>query len=398
MYRKICNNGFTSDLWVQPVNDNEASLLRNDERLIIEPDEVANKKLRLDSSDRVKKRKVAILLGYLGKNYFGMQRNPGMKTIEEDLIQALLKAKLINDEAFEIIQTIQFQRAARTDKGVSAARQVVSLKLPEHGNKDDINSFLPDEIRVFGIKRVTKGFNSKTKCDARTYEYIVPTFAFAPDSLCPNLSKENFDIDEKVEALSTIDGQPFFEYRVSPEIINRVNSVLKLYEGTHNFHNFTSKIKPLDPSASRYIMSFSCSEPFVSRDMEFVTLKVKGQSFILHQIRKMVALAIAVVRNLAPEETVTAAFQQERMDVPVAPSLGLVLNQVHYDKYDKRYGTDGIHEVLEWRELDDEVVKFKEEYILKYIFETERNENSMLKWLATLPLHSYSTREEHGNS
>ncbi|XP_012268603.2 pseudouridylate synthase 1 homolog isoform X3 [Athalia rosae] len=384
--------------FVPAVNDNEASLLRNDERLIIEPDEVANKKLRLDSSDRVKKRKVAILLGYLGKNYFGMQRNPGMKTIEEDLIQALLKAKLINDEAFEIIQTIQFQRAARTDKGVSAARQVVSLKLPEHGNKDDINSFLPDEIRVFGIKRVTKGFNSKTKCDARTYEYIVPTFAFAPDSLCPNLSKENFDIDEKVEALSTIDGQPFFEYRVSPEIINRVNSVLKLYEGTHNFHNFTSKIKPLDPSASRYIMSFSCSEPFVSRDMEFVTLKVKGQSFILHQIRKMVALAIAVVRNLAPEETVTAAFQQERMDVPVAPSLGLVLNQVHYDKYDKRYGTDGIHEVLEWRELDDEVVKFKEEYILKYIFETERNENSMLKWLATLPLHSYSTREEHGNS
>lgn len=59
-------------------------------------------------------------------------RNPEMKTIEEDLLTALLKAKLITDEAFAQVQTIQFQRAARTDKGVSAARQVVSLKLREY--------------------------------------------------------------------------------------------------------------------------------------------------------------------------------------------------------------------------------------------------------------------------
>jgi len=31
-----------------------------------------------------------------------------------------------------------------------------------------------------GIKRVTKGFDSKNYCDSRTYCYITPTFAFAP--------------------------------------------------------------------------------------------------------------------------------------------------------------------------------------------------------------------------
>lgn len=115
------------------VDENEAIILppENNKRLIEEPpEEVENKKQKV-FVDRIKKKKVVMLLGYLGKNYYGMQRNPGMKTIEEDLIQALLKAKLINDEAFETIQTIQFQRAARTDKGVSAARQVVSLKLRE---------------------------------------------------------------------------------------------------------------------------------------------------------------------------------------------------------------------------------------------------------------------------
>lgn len=58
-------------------------------------------------------------------------RNPGTKTIEEDLLTALLKANFITEEAFSTPQLIQFQRAARTDKGVSAVRQVVSIKLRE---------------------------------------------------------------------------------------------------------------------------------------------------------------------------------------------------------------------------------------------------------------------------
>lgn len=87
------------------------------------------KRTCLNPEERIKRKKVCLLLGYSGVNYFGMQRNPEMKTIEEDLLTALLKNKWINEEHFKQAQTIQFQRAARTDKGVSAARQCVSLKL-----------------------------------------------------------------------------------------------------------------------------------------------------------------------------------------------------------------------------------------------------------------------------
>lgn len=77
-------------------------------------------------------------------------------------------------------QQMAFQRASRTDKGVSAAAQVVSLKMLM---VDDairkINSYLPEAIRVYGHFRVTKGFNSKTACDARSYQYLLPTYAFA---------------------------------------------------------------------------------------------------------------------------------------------------------------------------------------------------------------------------
>lgn len=56
-------------------------------------------------------------------------RNYGHKTIEEDLLTALFKANLITQESYDQAQTMQFQRAARTDKGVSAVRQIVSLKM-----------------------------------------------------------------------------------------------------------------------------------------------------------------------------------------------------------------------------------------------------------------------------
>ena len=78
---------------------------------------------------RIKKKKVAMLLSYCGAGYLGMQINHGFKTIEEDLFQAFIKLGIMDEESYKFPQTIQFQRAARTDKGVSASRQIISLKM-----------------------------------------------------------------------------------------------------------------------------------------------------------------------------------------------------------------------------------------------------------------------------
>ncbi len=56
-------------------------------------------------------------------------RNPGVLTIEEELLQALAKAEAIPDNLKGSPGKLLFQRCARTDKGVSAARQAVSLKI-----------------------------------------------------------------------------------------------------------------------------------------------------------------------------------------------------------------------------------------------------------------------------
>ena len=39
----------------------------------------------------------------------------------------------------------------------------------------------------------------------------------------------------------------------------RLSNILADYQGTHNFHNFTVRMSPTDPSAKRYILNFSCA-------------------------------------------------------------------------------------------------------------------------------------------
>lgn len=119
---------------------------------------------------------------------------------------------------------------------------------------------------------------------------------------------------------------------------------------------------------------------------------------MLHQIRKMIGLTIALIKGHASEDIFQKAFTAEEVNIPKAPGLGLVLDFVHYDKYNRRYGEDGIHETLEWKELDDQIETFKEKYIYPTIVETEIKESSMSNWLQKLWGHSYDFTEDERNN
>lgn len=235
---------------------------------------------------------------------------------------------------------------------------------------DKLNADLPSDIRVFGLKRVTKGFNAKDKCNARTYSYTLPTLSFAPFK-------------------SPVDSKT---YRVDEATLAKVNETLKNFVGTHNFHNFTSRKGSDDPSANRYIYDFQCNEPFIVDDVEFCVITVKGQSFMLHQIRKMIGLTLAIVRGITPSETIERSFTEIRLDIPMAPGLGLVLDQVHYDGYNNRYGDDGTHEQLLWDDEEPSIKEFRDKFIHPAITETEIKQKPMVKWLSTLPFHTYDER------
>ena len=221
-------------------------------------------------SGRIKKRKVSIFLAYVGKGYQGFQRNPGAVTVEDELERAIVAAGGISADNAGDFSKVGWTRAARTDKGVSAVGQSISLRLMlEHPtDRRDvitrINEKLPVGFEMFGYTRVTGGFNAKTMCDRRRYEYVIPTCAFDPKQCRPRAEVEaeaelaRFDETPAAEALA--ETRPFVFDTAARD---RVQNVLRNYCGTHNFHNYTVRVSPDDPAAMRYILSFDCSMPFV---------------------------------------------------------------------------------------------------------------------------------------
>uniref|UniRef100_A0A3B4ZPS7 Pseudouridylate synthase 1 homolog n=1 Tax=Stegastes partitus TaxID=144197 RepID=A0A3B4ZPS7_9TELE len=346
-------------------NDDSAEKVQTNKR-------VKTEEQRTDDERKYPKKKVVLLMAYSGKGYYGMQRNTGttqFRTIEDDLVTALIKSGCIPEDHGDEMKKMSFQRCARTDKGVSAAGQVVSLKVRLIEDIiEKINKHLPPQIRVLGLKRVTQGFNSKNNCDARTYSYMLPTVAF---------SQKDYDTTN------------IAAFRLEPETLQQVNRLFTFYKGTHNFHNFTSQKAASDPSARRYITEMSCGEPFLCSNCEFAVITVRGQSFMLHQIRKMIGLVIAIVKGYAKEEVMERSWGQEKVDVPKAPGLGLVLERVHFDRYNKRFGGDGLHERLEWDREEEAIKAFKEAHIYPTIVETECQEGSMVSWMSTLPIHDF---------
>jgi tRNA pseudouridine38-40 synthase len=123
-------------------------------------------------------------------------------------------------------------------------------------------------------------------------------------------------------------------------------------------------------------MEFTCGEPFVRDELEWVLVRIKGQSFMLHQIRKMIGLCIGLIRGFASIDVMDKAFRMERVDVPIAPGLGLMLEEVHYDYYNERYGKDGMHDSLDWLAEKEKVEAFRDAYIYPDIVKGEKEEKS----------------------
>lgn len=104
--------------------------------------------------------------------------------METELEAALHKAGLITDRCLNDFAAIGWNRAARTDKGVHAALNVISLRMriADGGEADAVarvNSHLKSDLRVFAMIITTFLFNSKNFCSGRLYGYLLPTFALA---------------------------------------------------------------------------------------------------------------------------------------------------------------------------------------------------------------------------
>lgn len=74
-------------------------------------------------------KKYCVVVAFSGVNYSGMQWNKDIPTIEGNLFKAMLKNNWVTLVNVQRPCTVEFQRGSRTDRGVSAARMCISLRL-----------------------------------------------------------------------------------------------------------------------------------------------------------------------------------------------------------------------------------------------------------------------------
>ena len=317
-----------------------------------------------------KKRKVALFFGYLGEKYSGMQLNPGVVTIEEVVFKALCQAGAISGPHTESQTKVNWMRAARTDKGVSAAAQCVSAKLEcEVDKKIDpdliiaINRYLPNDIELYGMLRATGGFNARGNCHRRRYEYIFP-----------------------IRLLGGVNGtEKETEPGQGDPRIAKFNSILSQYEGTHCFSNFTEGLESTDDASKRYMIRVRCGQPFLppNSGVYYVAVEIYGQSFLLHQIRKMVGLAALTYLGHVPIETIRVALcPYVKLPTPMAPALGLLLDNLTFDTYNKRF-EKVLEKMIAIEEFQEAKEKFKHTRIYKRIAEKERLDRVLETWFKT---------------
>ena len=389
--------------------------------------------------------KVAIIFGYVGYGYYGLQHNfdPLHPTIEAELIEALHQVGYISDENMmgTFLKKICWERASRTDKGVSALRNVANAKLLLPRNQTEpewiapLNAILkPKRIEIFRIVVTTASFDCYTSCTGRKYEYLLPTYSLIPplteeEDDKSNDNNKNLDLEKKAAAIRELlvasgpsSAEPnnnneendntnkrrrqrddptveqtdlpqeiFFNkmlpHRVSPATIHKLRGFFTQMEGTNSFHNFTPIVTADQAAALRFMRSIEVSDPFIiplclktpksfakedaklrestmvspseeqnaednqdekenddaddyevkTYDVEWIRIRLDGQSFMLNQIRKMIGCAVEVINRGGDATMIRDMFSKSfRRIMPMAPANGLFLATLKLDSYNHK--------------------------------------------------------------
>ncbi|ANB14127.1 pseudouridine synthase DEG1 [Sugiyamaella lignohabitans] len=248
------------------------------------------KKKEMDFS-KFTTRKVAIRFAYLGWNYNGLaiQATPDVPTVELEILKAFQRTRIVPslDTA-----DCDFSRCGRTDKGVSAMRQVISLRVrsvlsveeqqdPANDSREldylrMLNSHLPNDIIAYEIcLRPPPGFDARFSCTYRHYRYY-----FYPR---PDLN------------------------------IDRMQEAAKLFLGKHDFRNFCKV------DASKQITNFeremiqSSIERDVNNHENAYYFNLRGTAFLWHQVRSMMAVLFLVGQGLEAPSIVSDLLDITKM-------------------------------------------------------------------------------------
>ncbi|MBI4521143.1 MAG: tRNA pseudouridine(38-40) synthase TruA, partial [Gemmatimonadetes bacterium] len=246
-------------------------------------------------------RRIKLTLQYDGGDFHGWQVQPGARTVQGELEEALERLTGMR---------LPVLGSGRTDRGVHAAGQVAAVTVPGRWSaatlRRALNAVLPGDVWVAEAAEVDEAFHPRYGAVARTYEYRV-------------------GVSE--EAMS-----PFHRRWCWP-LLRPMNSTLLAasaleVKGGHSFQAFAKAGQP--ERGHRCLVQVSEWRPWGKLGVRFI---ITADRFLHHMVRYLVGTMVDVALERRPLAELRALLADESVGLetsPPAPPHGLFLMNVSY--------------------------------------------------------------------
>jgi len=223
--------------------------------------------------------RVAVKFAYDGTRFMGSQRQPQERTVESELLKALLKIGAItsaNDN--------RFRMASRTDRGVSALGNVFAVDTD------------------FKRSEILAAMNASCR---NVYCYA---WADVPDTFSPRRAAERW-----------------YRYHLPfrGQNIERMMDCAKEFEGEHEFRLFC---KPDDKVTLRRLGSVE-----VRCEGAMIIIDLHAREFLRNMVRRIVSAIDQAGSGTVTVEEVRSALKGEGRSMGLAAAEGLFLMDVRHD-------------------------------------------------------------------
>ena len=239
-----------------------------------------------------------ITFSYDGTNFNGYQRQEGLRTIQEEMENAL---KYINGGKDTILNS-----SGRTDKGVHAlcakAHVDMDVLITPYKLMRAMNSNLPSDIHVISTEIVDNDFHARYMVKEKEYQYKLNMGEYNP-----------------------IERNYVYQYCKKLDV-NLMQEAIKHFLGTHSFKSFT----PNKDKRENYIRTITYAS--ITEKNNILTFTFRGNGFIKYQIRNMVGYLIRVGEGKKNGKDIPKILEKEdrRLASITAHSEGLYLTNVKY--------------------------------------------------------------------
>ena len=267
-------------------------------------------------------RTIALQVSYDGTNYSGWQRQPGLRTVQgciEDAVESLVfpagtpLEKRPPDSDWPVIEV---RGSSRTDAGVHALGQVAAFRtdreIEPRSWAGAINSRLPEDIRILKSWQECDDFNPIGDTKRKRYRYVIY-----------NARDLRGDLFLRSHAWGV-------RQTLNVDLMREAGQKLV---GTHDFYGFVNSGGKRDDTV-RTILDLTVESSVCPRTgVDLTIIEVEGTGFLYNMVRIIAGTLAFIGRGKIPPESIDQMLEQRNRALGgvTAPAQGLFLVQIWYE-------------------------------------------------------------------